>query len=152
MKYNLLPLISYYQAMLEAGTEREKAVALAVAESDLFWEKQSARLTKVRRMPWRLFRLIGSLIVMAYPASGWDIKLLRRDLQEIHLDVTRCFYYDSLIKYGVPELVPAFCNADVILYRGVEPWVYFLRTETLAGGSNRCDFRYVDNRKNLGKL
>lgn len=77
----------------------------------------------------------------AFPEPHWR----RLNLEEegcAGMDYTGCFYYDYLGEHGAPELTAAFCEMDVRQAECFPSQIEFRRTETLATGYDRCDFRY----------
>lgn len=61
---------------------------------------------------------------------------------KIAFDMNRCLYFDIFVKEGRPELGPILCEYDFIIADAVKKWSRFERTETIADGNSRCDFRY----------
>ncbi|MHA2020839.1 MAG: L-2-amino-thiazoline-4-carboxylic acid hydrolase [Candidatus Thorarchaeota archaeon] len=60
----------------------------------------------------------------------------------IAFDIKKCLYFDIFEKNGLAELGPILCEYDYILANVVRKWSRFERTETIADGDARCDFRY----------
>lgn len=58
-------------------------------------------------------------------------------------DVTGCRFVELARAVGRPELVRHFCAADSQFFTAESSPVEFRRTETLAEGAQRCDFRFV---------
>lgn len=58
-------------------------------------------------------------------------------------DVVRCRFVELLHAIGCPELAPLFCAADVAFFDGLRRPVVLRRSDTLAAGASRCDFRFV---------
>ena len=56
------------------------------------------------------------------------------------IDMTKCPYNDTCVKYGCPELCHCFCDSDDITYDGLHPRLRWRRTKTLGRGDDRCDF------------
>lgn len=56
------------------------------------------------------------------------------------IDMTKCPYHDTCVRYGCPELCHCFCDSDDITYGNLHPSLYWHRTKTLGRGDNCCDF------------
>ena len=56
------------------------------------------------------------------------------------IDMTRCPYHDTCVKYGCPELCRCFCDSDDVSYENLHPQLVWHRTKTLGRGGDCCDF------------
>lgn len=56
------------------------------------------------------------------------------------IDMIKCPYHDTCVKYGCPELCRCFCDSDDISYSGLHSKLYWHRTKTLGRGDELCDF------------
>lgn len=48
---------------------------------------------------------------------------------------------DMCVRYGCPEIVRGFCDADDVCYGNMHPKVAWERTKTLGYGFDVCDFK-----------
>ncbi len=64
------------------------------------------------------------------------------------IDMIKCPYHDTCIKYGCPELCRCFCDSDDISYDGLHPKLSWHRTKTLGRGDELCDFCLKINEEN----
>lgn len=64
------------------------------------------------------------------------------DGNQFGFDIHRCLYFEILQRNGHPELGTILCEYDHIFAQVMEKWVEFKRTETIAEGAERCDFRF----------
>ena len=72
---------------------------------------------------------------------GWAIEFPESNAH-MAFDMTRCGLADWFRDQGVPEIAPIACEGDYVtaeFYTGLE----LIRTKTIAGGDEICDFRYV---------
>ena len=72
---------------------------------------------------------------------GWAVEFPESDAY-MAFDMTRCGLADWFRDQGVPEIATIGCEGDYItaeFYTGLE----LVRTKTIAGGDQICDFRYV---------
>lgn len=72
----------------------------------------------------------------------FQLTVVHDDSKQFGFDINRCLYYEIFTKNGRPDLGPLLCEYDYILAGNVEKWVRFERTETIANGDSRCNFRY----------
>ena len=137
-------LCALYYALKDKGMSPEEAVALVEqvglevyrpVASDLFQfsrlrsAKRSTRVTWLLGLMTRYF-FSSPFIHRPIPATGG-----------YSFDVTRCPLANYFSDRGVPELTPhAACNLDYAA-AGVFG-VDLLRTQTIAGGADHCDFRW----------
>lgn len=56
------------------------------------------------------------------------------------IDMTKCPYNDTCIKYGCPELCSCFCDSDDLCYGNMHPKLLWSRSKTLGRGGDFCDF------------
>ena len=57
-------------------------------------------------------------------------------------DVTRCHFAELTRRLDRPELAPLFCCADSVYFGRPEVPVRLSRLKTIAGGDDRCTFRF----------
>jgi hypothetical protein len=141
----ILPGLALYRTVREeaAAHGSDPAAALVEAGSIL------ARLDVLARVTWllrfvpgavALFRRLGRLTLILYPAAGWDISMRENSPRRMAFDIRWCFYLDTLTAFGAPELTPHFCQLDDIAYGTLPPSITWCRTTTLARGGVACDF------------
>ena len=58
-------------------------------------------------------------------------------------EVTRCRFVELLRAVGASHLAPLFCETDLEFFDGKRRLALVERTQTLAGGAERCDFRFT---------
>lgn len=58
-----------------------------------------------------------------------------------YFNMTRYPYNDACTKYGCPEIVRGFCDADDICYGNMHPKISWDRIKTLGYGYDVCDFK-----------
>ncbi len=76
-----------------------------------------------------------------YENQYFNLSYVNETADELGFDINKCFYFDILKANGHPELGPILCAYDHILMDAISQWVRFERTETIADGYSRCDFR-----------
>jgi len=72
------------------------------------------------------------------------IKMIKEDEDELCFKVISCKYADMYEKLGIKELGCILsCSRDFSFMEGFNPEIELIRTKTIMGGSECCDFRYV---------
>lgn len=145
LTYQILPGLALYQIVRENAEKQQAAPATALKETGVLLERMDvlARwLPLLRYVPFAfpLFRRIGGLSMMLFPARGWDIKLVEDSSRRVAFDISRCFYLDVLTAYGAPELTAHYCHLDDVAYAALPPSIKWERSTTLARGGPACDF------------
>jgi hypothetical protein len=71
-------------------------------------------------------------------------EVLRSTPTEFDFNVTKCRYSEMYREMGLAELGALLsCNRDGSFCEGYDPKLKLTRTQTLMGGADHCDFRYV---------
>ncbi len=134
-----------YRALCEHGVDRAGAGSLVesiMSDVDRPVPSVLYRISRLRssrhetRVEWLLLRVISRRVFSA----PFVHRYLDSD-DGVAWDVTRCPFADYFAEQGVPELTAhAACNLD---YRAAdEIGVGLVRTQTIADGSDHCDFRW----------
>jgi len=64
------------------------------------------------------------------------------------IDITMCKYVDMYERLGMKELGSLLsCERDAALFENFNPDYKFVRTQTIMGGCEKCDFRVVPKEK-----
>ena len=72
------------------------------------------------------------------------MKMMKEDGGELCFKVISCKYADMYEKLGIKELGCVLsCSRDFSFMEGFNPEIELIRTKTIMGGSECCDFRYV---------
>jgi hypothetical protein len=141
--------IALHQALTEQGTHPDTAtdlVADVVFEANRSAHAWLHRLARLRhRDPWDRLRWQSRLLRRLYYAPpAWQVHEV--DVPDGHgLDITRCAVAEFYRDLGLGTLCEAtICvqDARVTEQYGHPVGIGFTRTGTLAGGADRCDFRY----------
>jgi hypothetical protein len=104
--------------------------------------KQGEEL-EVSDNPWDSFvKMCKTGNKQLYENEYFQLAVIHDDSKQFGFDINRCLYYEIFTKNGRPDLGPLLCDYDHILAGNVEKWVRFERTETIADGDSRCNFRY----------
>lgn len=141
----MLPGLALYQALLEAGDDRETALAEmehVMAETVTGLERLMALLSRLPR-PFAIFRRVEPWVVrLGFPEEGWEMEPVESSEDCVAFNVTRCFYLDTLTSYGARELTRVFCAGDDVCFPALAPAIRWERTTMLGRGGDRCDFRW----------
>jgi hypothetical protein len=57
-------------------------------------------------------------------------------------DFSRCGLAEITAAVGAPEVCRLFCEYDEVFFSAYDPRLRFMRRETIAGGGQRCTFRF----------
>ena len=147
MRGFILPEIAYYRAMQKNGIGKEKAYQFLDDEIQKRAKKSSKVFGAFKRLPW-FFSIVKWVIKKAmangFPKEGWNTEWKTDDKNELAMNIHSCLYMETFTKYGCPELCKASCDSDVTTFRGMEPKVIFVRTQTIGAGADYCNFRYLN--------
>lgn len=133
-----------YHALKDHGMNLDEAGTLVEAIGADIYEPVTAAMFKLsrlrsakpaRRVKWILYLLTHYFFTAPFIHRHHQVET------GVSFDVTVCPLADYFKDQGVPEITPyAACNLDHCLARaaGVE----LVRTQTLADGSEYCDFRW----------
>jgi hypothetical protein len=141
----LLPLLALYQALTMAiGDE---VGALEATEACLHAEyAQRIRLMPVfSHLPGSfslLKRIIRRMVRTSFPAEGWEAQIVSDTRDRFEFTMHRCFYHETLQRYGASALTPILCKTDDWLGEALAPAIRWERTRTLGRGDEYCDFCY----------
>ncbi len=138
--------IAVYKAMAAVGSDAAAAWSLceAATRSHFARMKGLARVAASRGMfSWAMRALTRSLDARSRsaPVGGWVARFVDGDAApDYGVDYQRCAIHELAVAVGAAEFAPFICNSDAI---GSEVFGWGLtRTETLAQGGRRCDFRF----------
>jgi hypothetical protein len=94
-----------------------------------------------------LLRILIRPVMRRYPAEGWKIDWLQNDKDAVRFEMKSCFYFDTLSKYGAPELTASFCQVDDSTYGNMSPYIQWQRLKTIGRGDTYCDFCFLSRKK-----
>lgn len=149
MNKNILPVISIYRAFQQFERTSKEAYQYTDEVMQILRLKNQGKARFLGCLPfgYGLFRIFSkSAISKKYPEQGWEIQWVHNDKNEVYFNMKRCIYVETTQKYGCPELCPLFCKNDDIVLGGYKPAIVFERNETIAGGSNKCDFHFKNGK------
>lgn len=142
----ILPVLAFYQILIPINDGDKETTIQEIEGVTRQWTLRTTCyfISPLRffRKPFALFRPGFEIVMKLFPVAGFDIDYLEKSDDRIAFDIKRCFYLNTLIRYGVPELTTVFCAADEAMAELFPPSVCFQRTQTLGRGGSCCDFRY----------
>lgn len=143
LEAQILPGIAVYETLKSVMTPEEafKTVHGYVEAYALTARKM---LVGLLRLPG-LYRLLPSVSVMMLhkifgEAAGFAAKEYRTAGGVMRIDMVKCPYHETCVRYGCPELCACFCDSDDIAYGHMHPKLIWYRTKTLGRGGDCCDF------------
>jgi hypothetical protein len=145
----ILPGFALYQTLRESGESQESALEIIDQIFEKLFSNNQRRMKKIGSLPfiYPLLRLLIKPVMGKYPAEGWKIDWKQIDKNSIRFDMKSCFYFDTLSKYGAPELTASFCQVDDFVYGNMSPYLSWQRTKTIARGNDYCDFCFARVKK-----
>ncbi len=140
----IYPAIAVYETMTADGISSEKAVRYV---REYFQQYSRTLVPPVRNTIRRLGlakkipAVFRHMALKSYgPEAGFRYEIPDQKENEARLYVLRCPYDETCRKYGCPELVTAFCDADDAMYGHLHPKLKWGRTITIGRGGDCCDF------------
>jgi len=139
----ILPGIAAYE-VLQTVLSKEEALQTVHGYVEARARKLKRIFLKLMRIPG-LYRKVPGIFCKQTPklfgeTAGFAARELQTGGGVWRVDMIRCPYHDTCVKYGCPELCPSFCDSDDITYDGLHPKLYWRRTKTLGRGDDCCDF------------
>jgi len=145
----IFPGLALYKALRAQGMDPERALSLVRASLEA-WALRTRRFVEIfGRMPfyfWAMRRFIKKMVVAGFPPEGWRIEWLEVSNERIAFNMKSCFYLETLIEYGAPELAPLYCDVDDMMHESSTTCVKWKRLETIARGDDLCDFQFIHDR------
>ena len=143
LKSQILPGIAAYET-LRTVLPQEEALRTVHGYLEAYAGRAHRLIAGLLCIPG-LYRLVPGVFVLstrtAFGAgAGFTVKELRTDRRTWQVDMLKCPYHDTCVRYGCPELCRCFCDSDDISYAGLHPRLLWRRTKTLGRGDDRCDF------------
>ena len=141
----IYPAIAVFDAMTKEGIGRKETADFLVD----YYKWRSSSLAPLIRRAFRiagLYKIIPKFFFnMTNKSFGPDAGFASQDpylsRTEVHFNMTKCPYNGKCTKYGCPEIVRGFCDADDICYGHMHPKLSWERTKTLGYGYDVCDFK-----------
>ena len=143
LKHQILPGIAAYETLCTV-MPRDEALQTVHGYLEEYAGKAHRYIAALLRVPG-LYRLVPGVFVMSTrtafgSAAGFAVKEVQADKTAWRVDMMKCPYNDTCVKYGCPELCRCFCDSDDISYAGLHPKLLWHRTKTLGRGDDCCDF------------
>lgn len=147
----ILPGLALYQILREYGETQENALAKVDKTFEVLFSDNFSKMKMLGRLRF-IFLFLRIYIKPAmhqYPPEGWKIEWLQNDENAIRFNMKSCFYFDTFLKFGVPELTAAFCRVDDLTYDNMSSYIRWQRTQTIAKGESYCDFCFLNVKEQL---
>lgn len=138
--------IAHYLALKEHGQTADQVWALCEQATRRRFLRMRILSRKVMSWamfsaPWKWLARKLALRSRGRPVGGWRMEYVPRETGfDYGVTYTRCAILQLAKEVGASEFAPFICQADTV---GSEIFGWGLRrTETLAQGATRCDFRF----------
>ena len=141
----IYPAIAVFDALVVKGIDRTEAADFLV--NYYTWRAGSmARLVKTLFKVPGLYRFVpkvfSSIAQKSFgPQAGFASEGTYVSKDEVRFNMVKCPYKDLCARYGCPEIVRGFCDADDVCYGSMHPKVAWERAKTLGYGFDCCDFK-----------
>lgn len=148
MNNNIFPVLAYYMALLDLGGNQKTAYNDVLKETQRYARISKEENKKLGSMfgAFFLFRIaVKKVMAKRFPNEGWKTEWVKCNKKEVHFNLKRCVYYETVAKYGHPELCTVFCKNDTTAFSGYMPKIKFERSGTIAEGKKMCDFHFLKN-------
>ena len=141
----IYPAIAVFDAMTKEGNGRKETADFLVD----YYKWRSSSLAPLIRKAFRipgLYKIVPKFFFnMTNKSFGPNAGFTSQDQflskTEVRFNMTKCPYNDKCTKYGCPEIVRGFCDADDICHGHMHPKLSWERTKTLGYGYDVCDFK-----------
>jgi hypothetical protein len=145
----ILPGLAVYQVLRAEGQTADVALAIVDKLFDLVSVPYRRQMEWLGRFPliYPLLRIYIRVAMHQYPAVGWQTEWAENSAQAIRFNMRSCFYFDTLSRYGVPELTASFCRNDDLVYEKMSPYLEWKRTQTIGRGAKYCNFCFARAQK-----
>lgn len=145
----IFPGLAVYQVLRAEGQAQDVALAKVDELFDLVAVPYRQQMERLGRFPliYPLLRLYIRVAMRQYPADGWQTDWVENSGEAIRFNMRSCFYFDTLSRYGAPELTASFCRNDDLVYDKMSPYLEWKRTQTIGRGAEYCDFCFARARK-----
>ena len=143
LENQILPGICAYET-LQRVMPKEEALETVHSYIEQRAQKMKKMILLLMRIPG-LYRRVPGIFCKETPklfgtAAGFAATEIQTAGGVWRIDMTRCPYHDTCVRYGCPELCHCFCDSDDITYDGMHPRLIWRRTKTLGRGGDCCDF------------
>ena len=139
----ILPGLALYQAIRESNLSQVESLAETerLFEATLFTnERRFSQVLNRLPDPFPALRIL-LLLIERSPHTEAEHELIEDNPGCFAFNVHRCYLAEALIFYQAPELTPLYCKTDDWIAAAM-PKVRWLRTKTIGGGDQLCDFRW----------
>ena len=140
----IYPAIAMFDAMREEGIDRKETAQFLID----YYKWRSSKLAPIIKTIFKipgLYRIVPKFFFNMMkksfgPKAGFKSEDHFLSKKEIRFNMVKCPYFDKCKKYGCPEIVRGFCDADDICYGNMHPKLSWDRTKTIGYGNDACDF------------
>jgi len=154
LREQILPGLAIYQVLRAEGQAQEAALAALDRLMEFAVLPARRRMAWLGGFPWvyPLLRLAIRPAMRQYPPDGWQTEWLENSPKAIRFNMRSCFYFDTLSRYGAPELTASYCRGDDLIYDGMSPHIEWKRTQTIGRGAKYCDFCFAQAQMKGGQV
>ena len=139
----ILPGIAIYET-LQTVMPKDRALQTVHGYVEQRARRMKKLFLRLMHIPG-LYRIVPGIFASQTPkhfeeSAGFAAAEIQTTNGVWRINMTKCPYHDTCVRYGCPELCSCFCDSDDITYDGLHPKLYWHRTKTLGRGGDCCDF------------
>lgn len=143
LKGQILPGIAIYET-LQKVMPKDEALQTVHGYVEQHAHNEKKMFLALMHVPG-LYRKVPGIFAKQTPklfgeTAGFAAREIQISDSVWRIDMIKCPYHDTCVKYGCPELCRCFCDSDDISYDGLHPKLYWHRTKTIGRGDDLCDF------------
>ena len=141
LKKVILPRIALYKTFVQKKYSQEIALEYVRKYINIKCKKVNNLYKLLENIPCfnRLFIRIMEYIIIH--KDNWEVNIKMSKAKQLEFDITKCLWYNACIENNCKELCKYFCDADNIIYEGLQK-IKFERTGTIYYGKKYCDFKF----------
>ncbi len=138
--------IAIFDALVKSGRTREEAADLILLYYMWRSAKFGRKMKNILKIPF-MYKLAPYAfnkltIKMFQKSAGFERKNHKSSASEVSYNMVKCPYMVLSEKYNCPEIVKAYCYADIVCFGDLHKNLVFERPTTLHDGDESCAFRF----------
>lgn len=139
----ILTTVSFYKALLEIDNENAiENTRLIIMNLCQNFGKLLNKILLLPGMKKIFMKVLPKITLKKFgPECGFNYENFESSEEYLKIDMIKCPYLKYAKIFNVEEIAPIFCESDYATY-GALKGIKFERTQTLASGENKCDFKF----------
>ena len=132
----------------EHGMTRDRAIEEVRTAMEDFMRPIREKYEKIFGIGvlWPLLRKVVPKLMCSANGHGFETSVVEGPKNLLAFDTTECIFATILNGMGRNDLACMFCSLDEFMYSNL-PGIEFRRTGTCCRGDEKCDFRFIHDKK-----